>query len=351
MTSHELPQTIQQWTVTGTSGLDCLQLSEAPTPEYGENQVLVKVHAVSLNFRDTMILKGQYPMPTLPNLIPGSDAAGVVVAVGKRVTRFKPGDKVVTLFMHEHLDHPLAPPGSVAFGSAIHGALRTLCPVDELGLVPLPTGLSFLEGATLSCAGLTAWNSLYGIVDNAVKPGQWVLTQGTGGVSTFAVQFAKAAGARIIATTGSPEKVEMLQRLGAHHVINYRETPNWGEKAKELTGGIGVDHVVEVAGFASLAQSFKSVRRGGVISIVGFLSGLSGDGPSHLHNLLHSCTTRGVAVGTKAEMLDMIQAIEGNLETLRPVIDKKVFRFDEARQALEYLDSGRHQGKVCINFQ
>ncbi|KAM0328875.1 hypothetical protein ACHAQA_005291 [Verticillium albo-atrum] len=346
--SQELPKTIKQWTITGTTGFDSLEFSEVPLPEYGEGQILVKIHAVSLNFRDTLIPKGQYPMPVLPNIIPGSDAAGVVVAVGKRVTRFKPGDKVLTLFMQEHLDGPKVSIGGVCFGSAIHGALRNYCPVDEQGVVPLPRGLSFIEGASLPCAALTAWDSLYGIVGQSIKPGQWVLTQGTGGVSIFALQFAKAAGAKVIATTGSAEKIPLLKKLGADHILNYKETADWGVKARELTGGIGVDHVVEVAGSSSMRQSLASIKRFGVISIVGFLSGMSGDAPTHLENLLRLCTTRGVGVGTKAEMEDMVRAIEGNLEKLRPVIDENVFKFEDARQAFEYLDSGKHQGKVCI---
>jgi NADPH:quinone reductase-like Zn-dependent oxidoreductase len=289
-------------------------------------------------------------MPVLPDLIPGSDAAGIVVAVGNRVTRFKPGDKVVTLFMQEHLDGPHVPIGGIAFGSAIHGALREFCPVDEQGVVPLPEGLTFLEGASLPCAALTAWNSLYGLVGSAIKPGQWVLTQGTGGVSIFALQFAKAAGARVIATTGSPDKIPLLEKLGADHILNYREVADWGVKANQLTGGIGVDLVVEVAGPVSMKQSLESVKRFGVISIVGVLGGMTADGPNHLENMLRLCTTRGVGVGTKAEMEDMIRAIESSPDKLRPVIDKNVFRFEETVKALEYLESGKHQGKVCIEI-
>ncbi|KAM0580667.1 hypothetical protein ACHAP6_009247 [Verticillium nonalfalfae] len=341
------PRTIRQWSISGTSGLDSLNFSEVPLPEYGETQVLVKIHAVSLNYRDSMITQGAYPFAVLPDLIPGSDAAGVVVAVGKRVTHFKPGDKIVTVFNHEHLDGPHVPIGGISFGSAVHGALREYCPIDELSVLPIPQGLGFIEAASLPCAALTAWNSLYGLPDKALKPGQWVLTQGTGGVSIFALQFAKAAGARVIATTGSPNKVEFLKKLGANHVLNYRDTPEWGSKARELSG-TGVDYVVEVAGGESMYQSLLSIRRQGVISIVGFLSGMSGDGPTHLGNLIYSCITRGVTVGSKAEMEDMIRAIEGNLGGLRPVIDENIFEFEDAKAAFAYLASGKHLGKICI---
>ena len=151
-------------------------------------------------------------------------------------------------------------------------------------------------------------------------------------------------------TTGSPEKVQLLEKLGADHILNYRETPDWGVKVKELTGGIGVDHVIEVAGLASMRQSLESIKLFGVISIVGFLSGMSGDGPTHLENLLRPCTTRGIGERTKAEMEDVIRAIEGNPDKLRPVLDENVFKFEETNKAYEYLDSGKHRGKVCIEF-
>ncbi|KAF4414578.1 alcohol dehydrogenase, partial [Fusarium acutatum] len=311
MTTQQLPKTMKQWNIRGTTGSDSLKLSEVPLPGFSETQVLIQVHSVSINYRDTLITKGQYPMPVLPDLIPGSDSTGTVVAVGSRVTRFKPGDKVVTLFMHDHLDGPHVPIGGVSFVSTIHGALRTYCPVNELGVVPLPRGLSFQEGAILSCAALTAWDALYGLIEMAVKPGQW------------------AAGARVIATTGNPGKGKLLEKLGADYILNYRETPDWGAKAKKLTGGVGVDLIIEVAGEESMWQSLACIKRHGVIIIVGLLGGIDGKGPTYLQNLLHVCTTRGVAVGTQAGMEDMNLAIEGNLEKLRPVIDERVFKFEE----------------------
>lgn len=285
-------------------------------------------------------------------MIPGSDGAGTVLAVGKNVTRFQPGDKVVTLFNQGHiggsLDHLSIKTG---LGGAVHGTFRSVGAFDEQGLVPMPSNLNFVEAATLTCAGLTAWNALYGASDNKVTPGQWVLTQGTGGVSIFAIQFAKAAGARVIATTSSDKKAELLKKLGADHIINYRETPEWGVKAKELTGGVGVDHVVEVAGPTSMKQSLASIKIGGLITIIGFVAGPSEEQPGFLENLTNICTTRGILVGSRVQMEEMCRAIEANPETLRPVVDSKVFNLDQLKEAYEYQWSGKHQGKVGIKIE
>jgi NADPH:quinone reductase-like Zn-dependent oxidoreductase len=215
----------------------------------------------------------------------------------------------------------------------------------------MPSHLSFVEAATLTCAGLTAWNALYGVSDKKLLPGQWVLTQGTGGVSIFAVQFAKAAGARVIATTSSPEKAKLLEKLGVDHIINYRETPDWGAKAKELTGGAGVDHVVEVAGPASMKQSLDSIRLGGVITVIGFVAGTPKEEPSFMQVLTSVCTVRGVLVGNRTQMEDMCRAIEGNPEALRPIVDPRVFTLEQLKEAYEYQWSGKHQAKVGIKIQ
>jgi NADPH:quinone reductase-like Zn-dependent oxidoreductase len=212
--------------------------------------------------------QGKYPFPVKEGVIPGSDGAGTVEAVGSRVTRFKTGDKVATLFNQGHLAGSVTPAIlATGLGGSADGTLREYAALSEQGLVKVPSNLSLVEAATLPCAAVTAWNALYGLESRALKPGQTVLTQGTGGVSIFAVQFAKAAGARVIATTSSAEKAEMLKKLGADHVINYKETPNWGEKAKELTSdGHGVEHVVEVGGPTTLAQSLNAIAIDGVIS-------------------------------------------------------------------------------------
>lgn len=215
----------------------------------------------------------------------------------------------------------------------------------------MPEGLNFVEASTLTCAGLTAWNALYGLVGRQVKPGDWVLTQGTGGVSLFGVQFAKAAGARVIATTGSKDKATILKKLGADHIINYKETTEWGAKAKELTGGHGCDHIIEVAGATSMQQSLNSVAIDGVISIIGFVGGGAEKEPSFLSCLLNLCTARGVLVGNRVQMEDMCRAVEANLQQLRPIVDSKVFTLETVREAYDYQWSAKHIGKVGIQIQ
>ncbi|PHH92731.1 hypothetical protein CDD83_5560 [Cordyceps sp. RAO-2017] len=216
----------------------------------------------------------------------------------------------------------------------------------------MPSNLSMLEASTLSCAGLTAWNALYGPADNQIKAGDWVLTQGTGGVSIFALQFAKAAGARVVATTGSNEKIATLKRLGADYIINYKETHEWGAEAKRLTGGQGFDHIIEVAGPASMAQSLDAIKINGVISIVGFVGGDSSgkDQPSFLECLRKQCTARGIGIGSRVQMEDMCRAIEANPAKLRPLVDK-TFPLEQVKEGLEYLYAGKHFGKVCIDIQ
>jgi NADPH:quinone reductase-like Zn-dependent oxidoreductase len=268
------PKTQKQWTVEGRTGFDDLKYNkEALIPEIGDKDVLVKctytsspisspnsnkptVHGASLNYRDLVIPKGKYPFAQKDGIVPASDGAGIVEAVGRHVHRFKAGDKVITLFNQAHLGGSLDPYSvSTGVGGTIDGSLRQYGAYDEQGLVHMPKNLNFLEGATLTCAALTAWNGLYGLESRALKQGDVVLTQGTGGVSNFALQFAKAAGATVIATTSSKEKAETLKKLGADHVINYKEDANWGETAKKLTpGGEGVTHVIEVGGPTTMKQ-------------------------------------------------------------------------------------------------
>ncbi|KAH4050120.1 hypothetical protein HBH98_095900 [Parastagonospora nodorum] len=342
------PSTTKQWTVEGQNGFDSLKFNEkAPVPEIGDNDVLVKIHGASLNYRDLIIPKGKYPFPMKDNIVPGSDGAGTVESVGKRVTRFKAGDKVVTLFNQGHLAGSLdAQSLATGLGGALDGTLREHAVFSESGLVAMPTNLNFLEASTLSCAALTAWNGLYGLESRALKPGQWVLTQGTGGVSIFALQFAKAAGARVIATTSSAAKAETLKKLGADHVINYKDTPNWGEEAKKLTGGGGVEHVIEVGGPSTMAQSLKAIAIDGVISIIGFIGGMSKDQPTFLDCLTGMCTVRGILVGSRLQMEDMCRAIEAN--DLHPVVDEKVFKLEELKQAYEYMWEQKHFGKLTV---
>ncbi|KAF2129264.1 hypothetical protein P153DRAFT_366683 [Dothidotthia symphoricarpi CBS 119687] len=343
------PTTTKQWTVEGKDGFEALKFNEkAPIPEIGDKDVLVKIHAASLNYRDLIIPKGRYPFPAKDNVVPGSDGAGTVESVGKSVTRFKPGDKVVTLFNQGHIAGSLDMQSlSTGLGGAVDGTLREYGVFAEQGLVAMPTNLNFLEASTLSCAALTAWNGLYGLETRALKPGQTVLTQGTGGVSIFAVQFAKAAGARVIATTSSAEKAELLKKYGADEVINYKETPNWGEKAKSLTPGqVGVQHVIEVGGPTTMAQSLKAVAIDGVISIIGFVGGMSKDQPTFLDCLNNICTVRGLLVGSRLQMEDMCAAIQTN--DLHPVVDEKVFDLENLKDAYQYMWDQKHFGKLTV---
>ncbi|KAI1759911.1 NAD(P)-binding protein [Hypoxylon sp. FL1150] len=342
------PTNTKQWSVTGTDkDFDGLELIEKPIPKVGENEVLVKLHAASLNYRDLIIPKGQYPFPSKFPVVPASDGAGEVVEVGSKVSQWKKGDKVVTLFNQGHQYGPahagIIPTG---LGGVLDGALRQYGVFNETGLVKAPANLSYVEASTLTCAALTAWNALYGL--KQLKPGQTVLVQGTGGVSIFGLQFAKAAGAKVIATTSSKEKEATLKKLGADHVINYKEDTNWGETAKKLTGGVGVDHILEVGGANTLPQSLAAIKMEGVISIIGFLGG--GDAASSIIQCLYNlCTARGVYVGPRAMMEEMVLAIEAN--DIHPVVDKEVFAFEKTKEAYEYMWQQKHFGKLVIKIE
>ncbi|KAI2466916.1 NAD(P)-binding protein [Annulohypoxylon bovei var. microspora] len=342
------PSTTKQWVVTGADkGFDGLELIESPVPKVGDNEVLVKIHAASLNYRDLIIPKGMYPFATNFPVVASSDGAGEVVEVGSKVSQWKKGDKVVTLFNQGHQYGPVNPVTAVTgLGGVLDGTLRQYGVFNENGLVRSPKNLSYVEASTLSCAALTSWNALYGL--KALKPGEWVLVEGTGGVSIFALQFAKAAGAKVIATTSSAAKAETLKKLGADHVINYRDDPNWGETARKITGGIGVHHVVEVGGAGTVEQSLKAVKFEGIISIIGFLGGAQPKA-TLLDTLTHICTARGVYVGSKELMEDMVNAIEVN--DIHPVVDKEVFDFAKTKEAYEYMWDRKHFGKLVIKIE
>ncbi|XDG08382.1 hypothetical protein ABKA04_007997 [Annulohypoxylon sp. FPYF3050] len=351
--AQSVPQTVKQWNVIGKDGIDSLQLSEQPVPQLGDSQVLVKIHGASLNFRDLVVSQGTYPWATIPNVVPGSDGAGTVLAVGRHVTRFAPGDKVVTMLNPKLIAGSFTVPlAAYGLGASIDGTFRSVGAFDEQGLIAMPEGLSFTEAATLSCAGVSAWNALFGLPGRPLRAGDWLLTQGTGGVSIFCVQFAKAVGARVIATTSSAEKAKLLEKLGADHVINYRETPNWGVKAKELTGGVGVDFVVEVAGPVTMRQSVESIKYDGVLVVMGSVGSGPEDKeqPGLLETWMNLFTARGIWAGNRLQMEDMARAIEANLEKLRPVVDPKVFKLEQLKDAYAYLASGKHQGNICVEI-
>jgi NADPH:quinone reductase-like Zn-dependent oxidoreductase len=325
-------------------GLDALTIREKDTPRPASGEVLVRVHANSLNYRDLRVVQGLYdPKMPLPR-IPLSDAAGEVVEIGPGVTRFHTGDRVAAIFMQTWIAGPPNESyGASALGGAIDGVLSDYVVLNENALVAIPEHLSYEEAATLPCAGVTAWNAL--VRQSRVKPGETVLVQGTGGVSLFALQFARMAGARVIATSSSGAKLEKARALGASDGVNYRDTPQWAKAVKQATAGKGVDHVVEVGGAGTLTQSLHAVRTGGHINVIGVLSGVSGELSMAL--ILHkSPQLHGIYVGSREMFEEMNRAIA--LHRMRPIVDR-VFSFEEIGAALSYLESGAHFGKIVIS--
>jgi len=334
---------MKAWRFTKAFGLENLECIELPDPQPGAGQVVVRMRACSLNYRDLVVSKGGYGRAVKPPLTPLSDGAGEVIAVGDGVTRVKGGDRVAGIFMQGWLDGPPDDAkAATALGGAIDGMLSEQVCLNADGLVRFPGHLSFEEGAALPCAGVTAWHSLFD--SGNLMPGQAVLVQGSGGVSIFALQFAKQAGARVIATTsGRDGKAERLRVLGADAVVNYRETPEWDRPVREFTGGVGVDHVIEVGGAGTLPLSMKAVRRGGHIALIGVLAGGGEVDPRFI--FLKQLKIQGIYVGSRAMFEGMNRAIEAS--GMRPVVDR-VFGFDEVKHAMSYLESGAHFGKVCI---
>lgn len=324
-------------------GIDSLAVAQRPDPRPGHGQVLVRLRAFSLNYRDLLVVRGQYnPKLRLP-FVPLSDGAGEVVEVGPGVTCIKPGDRVAGTFMQGWSSGRLTEAKArTALGGALEGILAEVAVLEEDGVVPIPEHLSVEEAATLPCAALTAWHAL--MVEDHVKAGDIVLAQGTGGVSIFALQFAHLMGARVIITSSSDAKLARARELGAHDCINYKTTPNWDDRAREVTGGVGVDHVVEVGGAGTLGRSLRAVRPGGIISLIGVLTG--GGGQLNLTPaLMKNIRVQGVFVGSREMFENMNRAIA--LHRLRPVVDR-VFDFADARAAFRHLESGAHFGKVCI---
>ncbi len=323
-------------------GIDALELREKNDPRPGPGQVLVKLRAASLNYRDLLVVSGNYSRNLPLPLIPLSDGAGEVVEVGAGVERWRPGDRVAGTFFQDWDGGVIGEdvPKS-ALGGSIDGVLAEYALFRERGLVKVPANLSLEEGATLPCAALTAWHALQ---SGSLVCGQRVLTLGTGGVSLFALQFARAGGCRIIATTGSEAKTERLRELGAEHVINYRAEPEWEKKVLELTDRRGVDLVVEVGGAGTLGRSLKAVRLGGHISLIGVLTGATGE-VNPLPAVMRNVRIQGIYVGSREMFEAMNRAIEAN--DIHPVIDR-VFPFEQAREAYRYLQSGAHFGKVVI---
>ncbi|MEJ2695954.1 MAG: NAD(P)-dependent alcohol dehydrogenase [Candidatus Sulfobium sp.] len=328
--------------IRGAFGLDNLKPAERPEPAPAHGQVLVKIRAISLNYRDLLMVKGLYnPKLPLP-LVPFSDGAGDVVAVGEGVSRVKEGDRVAGIFMQSWLAGELTSAGAKsALGGERGGMLAEYVVLDEDGVVPLPGHLSYEEAAALPCAGVTAWHAT---VLQGLKPGETVLLLGTGGVSIFALQFARLAGATVIITSSRDEKIDRAKKLGAAAGINYRSVAQWGERARELSGGAGVDLVVEVGGAGTLPQSLGAVRRGGRISLIGVLTGAEGEiNPRPI--VMRKICVQGIFVGSRAMFETMNRAVSA--ARLRPVVDR-VFPFNEVKEALRYMEQGAHFGKICV---
>ncbi|MFN3648704.1 MAG: zinc-dependent alcohol dehydrogenase family protein [Armatimonadota bacterium] len=325
-------------------GLDRLELVDLPDPGApGPGELRVRIHASSLNYHDYGIAAGR--MPTADRRIPMSDGAGVVEAVGEGVTDYRVGDHVVSCFFPTwQQGPPTVSDFSTVPGDGVDGYAREVVVRPASWFTPAPRGYSHAEAATLTTAGLTAWRAL--VVDGKLKAGDVVLVLGTGGVSIFALQLAKGMGATVIATSSSDEKLERVRALGADYTLNYREHADWGRRAREWTGGRGVDHVIEVGGPGTLPQSIAAVRVGGHISLIGVLTGAAGEVPTALL-MVKQARLQGLIVGSRSHQLDFVRALEAT--GLRPVIDRS-FPLAEIAQAFEYEGAGAHFGKVCLEI-
>lgn len=330
--------------IHGAFGLENLALVERPEPVAGLGQVVVGLRAASLNYRDLMMILGSYnPKQKLP-LVPCSDGAGVVEAVGPGVTRFAVGDRVATTLNPRWIaGEPARELVRSTLGGPLDGVLQERMVFPEEALVRVPPHLSDAEAATLPCAALTAWSALDA---GNIGAGDTVLVQGTGGVAVFALQLAKPRGARVIATTRRAERAERLRALGADEVIDSRATPDWGTKAREVTGGRGVDLVVEIGGAGTLEQSLKAVRIGGTVGLIGILDGNAAAIPL-TSIFMQAIRLQGVLVGSRETFERMNRAIE--LHALHPVIDR-TYPWTEVRAALEAMAAGDHFGKICLTF-
>lgn len=327
--------------LSNPGGLDKLALANLAPVAPGPGQIQVEVKASSLNFHDYAVVAGLIPTPD--GRIPLSDGAGLVTALGEGVTEWAVGDSVLSCFFPNwqdgaaSLDKLLGVPGDHSDGFA-----ATHVTMPSQGFTRMPENLDFESAATLSCAGLTAWRAL--MVETHLKPGDWVLVQGSGGVSVFALQFARMMGCKVIATSSSDEKLERLARLGAHHLINYRSEPKWGEKALAITNGRGVDLVVEVGGPGTVPQSVRALAFGGCISMIGVLTGYAGEVPT-TELFQKNAAIKGITVGSRQQQIDMIAAVEAN--DLRPVIDSS-YPLAQLADAFRHQESQAHFGKICV---
>jgi NADPH:quinone reductase-like Zn-dependent oxidoreductase len=327
-------------------GIDKLSLDEVPAPQPGPGEVILDVHAVSLNYRDLMTVKGTYNPKLQTHRIPCSDGAGIIAAIGEGVTRVAVGDRVAGIFFQHWLDgEPAVEKFKGALGGDVDGTLAQQMLLREDGVVPIPAQLSFEEAATLPCAGVTAWNAV--VTAGRIKSGDTVLIQGTGGVSCFALQLAHGLGARVIGTSSSSVKLRRAADLGLDAGHNYREDPEWARWAVRQTGGLGVDLTVEVGGAGTFQQSMAATRTGGVIAQIGVLAGR--EQSLTITPILHKMLEiRGIYVGSRRHFLEMNRAIAQT--GLRPVIDR-IFSFGEAREAFTTLENASHFGKIVISVK
>jgi NADPH:quinone reductase-like Zn-dependent oxidoreductase len=325
-------------------GIETLALAEVPAPgPLGPGQIRVAMRAASLNYRDLLVLSGALRAMTLTDLVPCSDGAGEVVETAPDVWRVKPSDRIALTFNRDWIGGPFKmSPGAGGRGGAIQGVMRDELVVDQAEAVPLPDHLSFAEGATLPCAAVTAWRALCG--EAPLLPGMTVLSQGAGGVSIFALQFAKLFGARVIMTTSSPERCGQLRALGADETIDYRADPEWAATARRLTGGAGVDLAIDIGGAETIDQSLAATRVGGRLAMVGLLTGMP-QGSGSIFSAGVDVTM--VKVGSRADFEDMMRAIA--VHRMRPVIDSH-YPFEKLPDALRHLQSGRQFGKIVVDF-
>ena len=329
-------------TLRSPGGLDRLDVTDqAPPGEPGPGEIRVRIHASSLNFHDYGVVSGRKPVDD--GRIPMSDGAGVVEAVGDGVDEFNAGDSVVSTFFPNWLEGPARIDNfSTTPGDGVDGYARERVVRPATWFTHAPKGWSHAEAATLTTAGLTAWRAL--VVDGGLKAGDTVLVLGTGGVSIFALQLAKAMGATVIATSSSDAKIERLRKLEADHTINYRTTPDWGERVRALTDGRGADHVVEVGGPGTLPQSITAVRIGGHIALIGVLTGRAGEVPTGAL-MAKQAKLQGLIVGSRCDQIEMVRAIEST--GLHPVIDRS-FSLDDIADAFRLEESQHHFGKICL---
>ena len=336
---------MKAWQIINKFGLENLKQVNLLSPPLKDDEIRVSIKACSLNYRDLMVVNGIYnPQQKLP-LVPLSDASGIVTEVGSEVKTFKVSDRVASCFFADHITSEQNNPQTSALGSPLDGVLRQEAIFKASGLVKIPDYLSYAQASTLPCAALTAFNALFNQTN--LKPGDTILVMGSGGVSLFALQFAKVLGLNTIVISSSDEKLNICKNLGAKYLINYSKNPDWDKQVLEITNNKGVELVVEVAGASTINQSIKVTKRGGSIALIGILSGVEAS-INLIPILMNSINIRGIFVGTKIMFEQMNRVL--NYSNIMPQIDKE-FSFDETKEAFLYLSSQKHCGKICINLE